>query len=78
MDELLQSAIAYLRANPPIAGAVGLGLFYLLVRKTKLLLFLIFLGAILGAVFYLIGDLAGKGRVSKTKMIYQTEAQDVK
>ncbi|MHB8895069.1 MAG: hypothetical protein ACYC99_07835 [Candidatus Geothermincolia bacterium] len=78
MDELQQSAIAYLQANPLIAGAVGVVLLYLLVRKTKLFLFLILLGAILGAVFYLIGDLAGKGRASKTKMIYQTETQDVK
>jgi len=78
MDELLQSALAYLQANPPVAGACALVLLYLLIRKTKVLLYLLLLAAILGAVFYLIGDLAGKGRASKTKMIDQTVGQDVK
>ena len=78
MDELLQSGIAYLQANPLFAGVVGVALLYLLVRKTKLLLFLIFLAAVMWVVFYLIGDLAGKGGVSKTKMIDQTGSQDVK
>lgn len=78
MDELLQSGIAYLQANPLSAGVVGLALLYLLARKTKLLLFLLLLAMVLGVVFYLIGDLAGKGGVSKTKMIEQTGTQDVK
>lgn len=78
MEEYLKSLLDYLQANPLVAGAVGLVLLYLLIRKTKMLLFLLVLGAIIWAVFYLIGDLAGKGGASKVKMINQTGSQDVK
>lgn len=77
MEELLRTGTAFLRTNPVVAGALGLVLLYLLIRKTKLLLYLLLLAAVLGAVFSLIGDLAGKGSASKTRMINQTGTRGV-
>lgn len=78
MNEYLDAAAAYGQANPLIAGAIGLALLYLLIRKTKTLLFLLLLAVIVGGVLTFIMDLAGKGGVSKTRMIEQTGSQDVK
>lgn len=78
MAEYLHGVIAYLQANPLIAGAIGLVLLYLLLRKTKLFLFLLLLAGVLGAVLYLIADIAGTGGAAKRKMIDQTTTQDVK
>lgn len=78
MNEYLDGAIAYLQANPLIAGAIGLVLLYLLLRKAKLLLFLLLLAAVLGGVLYLIADVAGLGGAAKRRMIDQTATQDVK
>ena len=78
MNEYWDSAIAYLQAEPLVTGAIGLVLLYLLVRKTKLLLFLFVLAMVLGVVFYLIADIAGTGGTVKRKMIDQTATQDLK
>jgi hypothetical protein len=78
MGEYVESAIAYLQANPLIAAAVGLVLLYLLVRKTKVFLFLLLLAAVLGGVLYLIADVAGTGGAAKRKLIDQTATQDAK
>jgi putative effector of murein hydrolase LrgA (UPF0299 family) len=78
MDEYLQSAVAYAQANPVPAGLIGLVLLYLLLRQTKTLLYLITLAAVLGAVFYLIADLGGKGRISKSRLVDSTLKQDVR
>lgn len=78
MNEYLDAAIAYLESNPPVAAVIGLVLLYLLIRKTKLLLYLLLLAGVLGVVFFLIGDLAGSGSASKKKLMNQTGTQDVK
>jgi len=78
MDEYLDSAIAFVRASPLAAGAIGLVLLYLLVRKTKLLLFLLLLAAVLGGVFFVIGEMSGKGTAQKREMIHRTDLKDVK
>lgn len=76
MDEYLNGALAYLQANPLVAGAIGLALLYLLVRETKLLLYLLLLAAAVGASFFLIESLAGRGGASKSRMINQTGTKD--
>jgi ABC-type branched-subunit amino acid transport system permease subunit len=78
MDEYVDGATAYLQANPLVAGAIGLVVLYLLFRQTKLLLFLLVTAGILGVVFWLITDLAGKGGTTKSRMINQTGVQDTK
>ena len=78
MDAYLNGAVTYLQANPLIAGAIGLVLLFLVIRKTKTFLFLLLLAAIVGGVLYFIMDMAGKGGASKTRMIEQTGSQDVK
>ncbi|HEY5999814.1 MAG TPA: hypothetical protein VI078_11030 [bacterium] len=78
MEAYVNDAMTYLRANPLIAGALGLVLLYLLIRQTKMLLFLVFLAVVAGGVLMFIADIAGKGGTVKTQMINQTGSQDVK
>lgn len=78
MEEYLASAIAYLQANRPVAGALGLLLLYLLVRKTKLFIFLLLLATLCVMAFTLIFYLADKGSASKRMMIDQTGSQDIR
>lgn len=78
MNDYLDGAMAYLQANPVVAGVVGLALLYLLIKKTKLLLFLLVLAMVLGVVFSVIGQLAGTGSASKKKIIDQTTTLDTK
>ena len=78
MDEYLDSVVSNLQANPLIAGAIGLVLIFLLIRKTRLFLFLLLLAAIVGGVLFFIMDMAGKGGTAKTRLINQTGSQDVR
>lgn len=78
MDEYLQSAKAYAQAEPLIAGGVALVLLYLLLRQTKLLLFLVLLAALVGGALWFVLDLAGKGGATKSRMVNQPGVQDVK
>jgi len=77
MEEYLVSVIAYLQTNRMVAGAIGLLLLYLLVRKTKLFLFMLLLSLVCGIAFMLIFNLADKGSASKRKMINQTGRQNI-
>jgi len=78
MEQYVNDLAAYARANPAIAGAVGLMLLYLLVRKTMLLLFLLLLAAALGGTFFVIGEISDTGGEKKHNVIKRIERQDVK
>jgi uncharacterized membrane protein HdeD (DUF308 family) len=78
MEQYLNDLATYAQANPAIAGAVGLVLLYLLIRKTKLLLYFIVLAAVLGGVFYVIGEMSTKGGATKQKTVERIDKQDVK
>ena len=78
MNVSVDDVLAYLQANPLIAGALGLVLLYLLFRKTRLLLFLLLLLAVVAGVLYLIADVSGVGGAAKRRMIDQSATQEVK
>ena len=59
MSAYVDGAIAYLRANPVVAGGIGVVLLYLLIRKTKLFLFLLVLALVLGTVLFMIAGITG-------------------
>ncbi len=66
---MIDSVIGFAKDNPIIAGAVGLLLLFLLIRKSKLFLFVICLALILAAALYFITDIASVGKAEKGKMI---------
>jgi hypothetical protein len=78
MDAYVDAALAYLQATPVAAAAIGLVLLYLLIRKTKVFLFLLVLAVVLGTVLFMIAEIAGTGGAAKREMINQSATQDVK
>ena len=77
LSEITDAVTAYCRDNPIIAVAVGLLLLFLLIRKTKLFFFLLFLGLILAAALYFIMGIAETGKATKGKMIEKGTGPDM-
>ena len=68
-SETANSVLSYSKDNPIIAVVVGLILLFLLFRKPKLFLGLVFLAVILTLIFYFIADVSSKGKSEKEEMI---------
>jgi len=68
-SQMINGVIAFSKDNPIIAGAVGLLLLFLLIRKSKLFLLIICLALVLAAALYLITDIASVGKAGKGKII---------
>ncbi len=68
-SEIASSVISFSKDNPIIAVVVGLFLLFLLFRKPKLFLGLLFLSLILAGVLYFIMDISSTGKSEKGKMI---------
>ena len=68
-SEITDSILSFSKDNPVIAGVAGLILLFLLLRKPKLFLGLVFLAAVLALVFHFIVDVSSKGKSEKEGMI---------
>ena len=68
-SEVTNSIISFSKDNPIIAVVVGLFLLFLLFRKPKFFLGIIFLALVLAVVLYFIMDVASTGKSEKGKMI---------
>ena len=65
---MISEILVYLQANIKITIAIALVFIYLLLRKPRLLAFLLFLTLILGSIFYLISNVASTGTHYKKGM----------
>jgi hypothetical protein len=71
----MDSIISFAQNNTIIAIVVALGLLYFLYRKPKLFFILLFLGAFLYGLYYMVTSMGGSGAAQKKKMIQQEEKQ---
>ncbi len=71
MDALL----SFIQNNTVVAIGIAVILFFLISRKPKLLLGMLFLGLFLAVVFYLITSMAGSGSKQKKRLLFQEERQ---
>lgn len=65
----IDAIIQHLQANIKISVAVGLVMLYLLVSKTRLFFFLLFLILIISGIFYIVSDIASVGITYKSSMV---------
>lgn len=72
--EIIDSIIAFAEGSPIIAGAVALLFVYLIYRKTKFTLGILFLALLLYGVFYMITSLASTGTSQKGKIIQEKKS----
>ena len=68
-SETANSVISFSKDNPVVAVVVGLFLLFLLFKKPKLFLGLLFLAAILAAILYFIVDVSSTRKPQKEEMI---------
>lgn len=73
LSEIRSSIISFLMNNPIIAAVTGLLLLFLIFRKSKLFLTLLFFALILTATFYLIMNIASLGVSKKERLIHKEE-----
>jgi hypothetical protein len=72
LSSIISEIIVFLQANIKITIALALVMLYLLLKKTRLFFFLLFLSLIVVSLFYLISNIASTGTSYKTKMINQS------
>ena len=68
---IINDIIIYFQTNFKIAIAISLVLLYLLLKKFRLFVFLLFLSLILFSLIYLVSNIASTGTVHKTKITSQ-------
>lgn len=73
LSEIMSSIISFLMSNPIIAAVIGLLLLFLIFRKSKLFLTLLFFALILTAAFYLIMNMASSGVSKKERLIHKED-----
>jgi len=67
--------ISYIQNNTVVAIAITVILLFLIYRKPKLFLGILFLGIFLAVVFYLITGMAGSGSKQKKRLLLEEERQ---
>ena len=68
---MINEILLYFQANIKISIAITLVLLYLLLKKFRLFMFLLFLSFILASIFYVISNLTATGTTYKTEIINQ-------
>ncbi len=71
----MDGIISFVQNNTIVAIGIGVILIFLISRKPKLLLGMLFLGLFLAVVFYLITSMAGSGSKQKKRLLFQEERQ---
>jgi len=71
----MNGMVSYAQGHPVIAIALALCFLFLMVRRPKLFLGVLLLGAFLVGVFYMITNMASSGSQQKKDMLYQEEKQ---
>ncbi len=69
--EIFNNIIAYLQSNTPVAIVVALLLVYLLFRKPKFFLMVLFVALLLAGLLYLVEELSSIGGYNKKALINQ-------
>ncbi len=67
--------ISYVQNNTVVAIAIAVILLFLIFRKPKLFLGILFLGLFLAVVFYVITGMAGSGSKQKERLLLEEEKQ---
>jgi hypothetical protein len=67
--------VTYSRDNPIIAIAVGLLLFFLMIRKPKFFFSVFFLALLLAGIFFAIMEMASSGVSQKEKVVEKGRKQ---
>ncbi len=71
----MDGIISFIQNNTVVAIGIGVILIFLISRKPKLLLGMLFLGLFLAVVFYLITSMAGSGSKQKKRLLLDEERQ---
>ncbi|MGE5894069.1 MAG: hypothetical protein ACM34I_08455 [bacterium] len=72
-SDFIDSIISLAKDNAVIAVILGLILLFLLFRKPKLFFGLLFLGLLVGGIFYLIMNIASSGSEQKERLLHKHE-----
>ncbi len=71
----MDTIISFAQDNKVIAIAIAVILIFLIYRKPKLFLGILFIGFVLAVVFYLVTSIAGSGSKQKTRLLLDGEKQ---
>ncbi len=71
----MDGIISFIQNNPVVALGIALILIFLISRKPKMFLGILFLGLFLAVVFYLITSMAGSGSKQKKRLLLDEERQ---
>ncbi len=71
----MDTIVSFIQNNTVVAIGIAVILFFLISRKPKLFLGILFLGLFLAVVFYFITSMAGSGSKQKKRLLFQEERQ---